>query len=215
MTTSIPAAAIDGTGGPDDQGAVGVRRVVTGVLSGMALAAAVLVALVLIIVPLALGATPFTVLTGSMRPTMPPGSLVVSRPTPAQDIHLGDVITYQLKSDEPGFVTHRVVGVGTTADGERQFLTRGDANSVDDEPIRAVQVRGVVVYSAPLLGYLNTWVGANRPGWLLKSVAGALILYGLVLVASGVRDRLRRRRATDPADEAPAPDAEVDVGALR
>ena len=70
-------------------------------------------------------------------------------------------------------MTHRVVGVGFGSEGERLFVTRGDANDVDDEPVRAVQVRGVVAYSVPYLGHLNTWVGMNRPGWLLKAVAAA------------------------------------------
>ena len=115
-------------------------------------------------------------------------------------------MTYQLESNKPGVVTHRVVGVGNTSDGERPFLTRGDANNVDDDPVRAVQVRGVVVYTVPYLGYVNTWVGINRPGWLLKAVAGVLILYGLVLVGAGVRDRFRRGREIDPVVERTEPD---------
>ncbi|WP_315097793.1 signal peptidase I [uncultured Cellulomonas sp.] len=163
-------------------------------VSSFALVALVLVALAMIVVPLAIGATPFTVLTGSMEPSMPPGALVVTRPADPDTIDVGDVVTYQLRSNEPEVVTHRVVGVGFGSAGERVFVTRGDANDVDDEPVRAVQIRGVVAYHVPYLGYLNTWVGMNRPGWLLKAVAAALIGYGLLLVGSGVRDRLRRRR---------------------
>jgi signal peptidase len=51
----------------------------------------------------------------------------------------------------------------------------------------------------------------NRPGWLLKAVAGALILYGAVLVAGGVRDRLRRRGAGTVPQVEPADDAADDV----
>jgi signal peptidase len=173
---------------------------VTGAVSGIALVLVVFVALVLIVVPLALHATPFTVLTGSMAPTMPAGTLVVTRPTPVDEIRIGDVVTYQVESNKPGVVTHRVVGLGSTSEGERTFLTRGDANNVDDDPILGVQVRGVVAYSVPYLGFVNTWVGINRPGWLLKAVAGALILYGLVLLGGGVRDRIRRPRSDGVAD---------------
>ncbi|MEZ0448098.1 signal peptidase I [Cellulomonas sp. ICMP 17802] len=173
---------------------LGLRRAVLDVVSGAALATVVLLALVMIVVPLAMRATPFTVLTGSMNPTMPPGTLVVTRPVSTDDIAIGDVVTYQIHSNQPEVVTHRVVGIGFRSDGERQFLTRGDANNAIDPAVRAVQVRGVVAYHVPYLGYLNTWVGINRPGWLLKSVAAALILYGLVLVGTGARDRLRRRR---------------------
>ncbi|GEL96747.1 signal peptidase I [Cellulomonas terrae] len=179
--------------------------------SSFALVAIVLVALGMIVVPLAIGATPFTVLTGSMEPSMPPGSLVVTRPVDPDTIDIGDVVTYQLRSNEPEVVTHRVVGVGFGTGGERVFVTRGDANDVNDEPVRAVQVRGVVAYHLPYLGHLNTWVGMNRPGWLLKAVAGALILYGVVLVAGGVRDRLRRKQGGVEQAEAPGEQA-ADLG---
>ncbi|WP_200940522.1 signal peptidase I [Cellulomonas sp. Leaf334] len=187
-------------------GAGRLRRWVSGTLSSLALVCIAGVALVMIVVPLAMKATPFTVLTGSMQPSMPPGTLVVSRPTPVDDIAIGDVVTYQLRSNEPDVVTHRVIGLGWDSTGERSLITRGDANTMDDEPVRAVQVRGTVAYAVPYLGYVNTWVGINRPGWLLKVVAGALMTYGLVLVVGGARERLRRRAATG-ADE---PDAEAE-----
>ncbi|KQY47174.1 signal peptidase I [Cellulomonas sp. Root137] len=190
------------------------RRVdhVTAAISSFALVALVLVALVMIVVPLAVHATPYTILTGSMQPTLPPGTLVVTRVVPVESIDIGDVLTYQLHSNQPEVVTHRVVGVGFTGEGERLVVTRGDANNVDDDPVRAVQVRGVVAYHVPYLGYLNTWVGINRPGWLLKSVAGALILYGLVLVGAGVRDRVRRRTADEVPASAPVGPVPADVG---
>jgi signal peptidase len=197
MSTTTAPSDVAPRSGP----ATGVLRAVGGALSGLTLGAVVLVALTMIVLPLAIHATPFTVLTGSMSPSMPPGTLVVSKVVDAADIQIGDVVTYQLSSNEPEVVTHRVVGVGSTSEGERQFVTRGDANNVDDDPVRAVQVRGKVVYHVPYLGYVNTWVGRNRPGWLLKVVAGGLILYGLVLVVGGVRDR--RRRGSD-ADAGPA-----------
>lgn len=162
-------------------------------LSSFALVALVLVALATIVVPLIIRATPYTVLTGSMQPSIPPGSLVVSRPVDVGTIEIGDVVTYQLTSNQPEVVTHRVVGLGFGSSGERALVTRGDANTVDDDPVRAVQVRGVVAYHLPYLGHVNTWVGMNRPGWLLEGVAGLLIAYGLVLVVSGAKDRVRSR----------------------
>jgi signal peptidase len=174
-----------------------VRRVLDQVgaaVSSFLLVGLVLVALAMIVLPLALGATPYTVLTGSMQPTLPPGSLVVSRSVDVDTIDIGDVVTYQVASNRPEVVTHRVVGVGFGSTGERVLVTRGDANTVDDEPVHGVQVRGVVAYHLPYLGHLNTWVGLNRPGWLLTAVAGLLIGYGVVLVAGGAREALRRRR---------------------
>ena len=55
-------------------------RRVGAVLSSVLLTVLVAVALVMIVVPAVLGATPYTVLTASMEPSIPPGSLVVVRP---------------------------------------------------------------------------------------------------------------------------------------
>ncbi len=70
------------------------------------------------------GATPYTVLTSSMEPEYPPGTLVVVRPVPIEEIGIGDVITYQLESGEPTVVTHRVVGLSTTLGASSRWSPR-------------------------------------------------------------------------------------------
>jgi signal peptidase len=85
-----------------------------------------------VVVPRLGGATPYTVLTGSMEPRFPPGTLVVVRPVPIEEVGIGDVITYQLHSGDPTVVTHRVVGVSTTLGGEQSLITQGDANDIPD-----------------------------------------------------------------------------------
>src|ERR1700710_2266781 len=54
--------------------------------------------LILVLVPRLTGSTPYTILTGSMVPVMPPGTIVVTRPEPFSSIRTGDVLTYQLVS---------------------------------------------------------------------------------------------------------------------
>jgi signal peptidase len=140
-----------------------------------------------------------TVLTQSMEPGLPPGTLVVIRPTPVDDIRVGDVVTYQIRSGESAVVSHRVTAK-TYTDGELTFVTKGDNNdAVDPEPVREVQIRGTLWYSLPLLGWVNSILnGANRTV-VLAIVAGGLFLYAAVSVAGAVRDR---RRAIASAPEA-------------
>ncbi len=47
------------------------------------------------------GGTPYTILTGSMEPNYPPGTLVVAKPAEPSDIRIGDVITFQLGRASP------------------------------------------------------------------------------------------------------------------
>lgn len=150
---------------------------------------------VAVLIPRLGGATPYTILTGSMTPGMPPGTLVVVKPVPMDQIGVGTVITYQLHSGEPTVVTHRVVAVGVNALDERVFTTQGDANeAADPAPVRPVQVRGERWYAVPKLGYLNTWLNGDQRQLAVYVVAGGLGMYALWMFGSSFVDRRRRDR---------------------
>ncbi len=171
-----------------------VHAVVLGLSTGLLLLVAAL-AVVLIVVPKATGSMPLTVLTQSMEPTLPPGTLLVVRPTPIDDIRVGDVVTYQIVSGQPAVVSHRVVSVSSSSDGERTFVLKGDNNAeADPAPVTAVQIRGVVWYSVPEIGIVNQVVNGSR-GWLIPAVAGVLLTYGAVMMTAGFVSAARRRRA--------------------
>ena len=172
-----------------------LRRAGT-VLSAVALGLAVFVALATIVAPKVLGATPYTVLTGSMRPAMEPGTLAIVKPVAPGDVRIGDVLTYQLAPGRPEVVTHRVVGVNTGSDGVRSFRTQGDANShADPDPVLPVQVRGRVVYAVPWLGHVNSAINSTNRSTAMLIGAGGLIAYGLWQVVGGVRQRRTARAA--------------------
>ncbi|MCJ1714654.1 signal peptidase I [Curtobacterium sp. VKM Ac-2922] len=170
-----------------------LHAVLLGLSTGMLLIVAGL-AVVLIVVPKASGSTPLTVLTQSMEPSLPPGTLLVVRPTPIDDIRVGDVMTYQIVSGQSAVISHRVVSIASSSDGSRTFVVKGDANARADAPVAAVQVRGVVWYSVPRVGYVNQVVNGSR-GWLVPLVAAILITAGAVMVTSGTVSAVRRRRA--------------------
>ncbi len=163
-------------------------------LSGGLLAFMLLLAALVIVVPLATGSIPITVLTGSMQPKLPPGTLIVVKPAEISDIRVGDVITYQLRSGEPELVTHRVVERQALSTGEVRFITQGDANNaVDANPVREVQIRGKVWYSVPLLGWVNTWLTGERRATVVPILAGLLFVYAGWMIFSGIRDRKRKQ----------------------
>ena len=145
---------------------------------------------VTVAIPRLAGGTAYTVTSGSMRPGLPPGTLIVTRPADPAALGIGDVITYQAVSGQPALVTHRIIGVGYAASGELTFRTRGDANgTADAKPVRAVQLRGKLWYALPHLGYLNAWAnGRYRP--VLVSIASALLItYAGWMFVSAARDR--------------------------
>lgn len=181
----------------------GTARAVVSMAIRLALGAVVVGILVLsVLIPRIAGGSAYTILTGSMRPGMPPGTLVVDRPTPADQIRTGDVITYQLRSGDPTVVTHRVKSVGMTMDGKYRFTVQGDANNAPDpEPVMPVQIRGVRWYSIPYLAYPSLLVNGNVREVVVMGAVAVLIGYSLASFGGAIRDR--RRRKQGEADEAP------------
>jgi signal peptidase len=157
-----------------------------------------------IVVPAVTGSTPRTVLTSSMEPTYPPGTLVIVRPIAPDDVRIGDPITYQIESGKGDVVTHRVIGITTNTDGDRRFTLQGDNNSVADDPVRDEQIQGKVWYALPLLGWVNTWINGDGRSWIAPVAAVVLFGYAAWMIISGFRDKAKKRAsAGSDAQDAP------------
>jgi signal peptidase len=165
----------------------------TGISFGL-LALVLMMAVLVIVLPMVTTATPYTVLTGSMNPSYPPGTLVIVKPIATDQIRLGDVITYQITSGQPGVITHRVIQIVEPSEpGDTvSFITKGDANSLPDAPVKPVQVRGKVWYAVPFLGWVNNAINGSSRALIVPIVAGGLFLYAGFMAASTVVDRRRR-----------------------
>ncbi|MCQ4948655.1 signal peptidase I [Bittarella massiliensis (ex Durand et al. 2017)] len=137
-------------------------------LSALLLAALAAVALA-ILIPMLLGYREMAVLSGSMEPAIPVGSIVCVKPTKASQLQAGDVCTYLLP-DGNTYVTHRVLSVDSEA---RTLVTQGDANDAPDGEIAFSQVFGRAAFHLPLLGYLTTGI---------KTPTGIFAACGLVIL---------------------------------
>ena len=126
-------------------------------------------------VPQVAGYQMYIVLSGSMAPEFDTGSLAFVKETPPEQIVVGDIITYRSQAGSDSLTTHRVVEV-QRQDG-LQFITRGDANNVNDpNPVLAENVVGRVTGSIPHLGYLMNFVQTRQGLILLIFVPGVLII---------------------------------------
>jgi signal peptidase I len=164
-------------------------------LSAGLLAFVVLVGVLVIVVPAAAGATPMTILTQSMIPTYPPGTLVIVKPIQPAEISIGDAITYQIESGRPDVVTHRVTSIIASSTGTKTFITKGDNNAfADEKPVLPGQIKGRVWYSVPWIGYVNNLVNGDNRGWIIPVLAIGLFLYAGYLFASGIASSARKKR---------------------
>lgn len=183
------------TASVDSTRSVLVRALGTGASAAL-LIATLLIAFFVVALPTLAGGQALTVLTNSMSPSMPPGTLVIVRPTPFDEIAPGDVITYQIRSGHPELVTHRVQQRLVASDGTVSFITRGDNNNTADaEPVHEVQVRGTAWYAVPLLGWVNNALTGQTRALVVPLIALACFAFAVFAFVSAALSRHRARRA--------------------
>lgn len=137
------------------------------------------------------GLTPYAVLSGSMEPELPVGSLIYVQQTDPATIQVGDAVTFEKGS---GVVaTHQAYEVDLEA---REIRTQGIANINSDgsimhdaEPVPFESVIGVPVACIPYLGYVNSFV--TSPAGVVVVIAGAVAAIALSMVASRLGERER------------------------
>ena len=105
----------------------------------------------LFLLPQTAGCTPRVVISGSMEPAVPVGSIVyTNRWIKQENIKEGDIIAYGLSGGVS--VLHRVV---ETDKNSRIWRTKGDANEVSDPgAVSYEQYLGKMIFSLPYVGYL-------------------------------------------------------------
>ncbi|MBO5479912.1 MAG: signal peptidase I [Clostridia bacterium] len=126
---------------------------VVNIISLSFLGLALLLAILLVGVRI-FGVTPYTVLSGSMEPNYPVGSIVYVQKVNPADLKERDVITYTIGKT---VVTHRIIEVIEDENNPTNlsFRTKGDNNDdADGDPVLARNIIGKVVFSLPLLGYM-------------------------------------------------------------
>ena len=151
-----------------------------------------------ILVPMLMGYKEMAVLSGSMEPTIPVGSIVYVMPLDdASLLEPGDVCTYIL-SDGETMVTHRVVSVDAAS---QTLVTKGDANDTEDGAIAFSQVYGETRFHLPFLGYIA--INAKTPTGIL-AICGVLVVVILLNFIPAIIDageEEKKKPGEDPSEE--------------
>ena len=124
-----------------------------------------------------LGYEVYCVISPSMEPAIPTGSLIyVNKEIAQQDIAAGDVIAF---TKDGGLVSHRVVENNIL---KEEFITKGDANESNDlKPTEYRSYIGKVTRHIPVIGsYLMTFLDTEG-----QIVAMVFVLVGAVLSLIG------------------------------
>jgi len=109
------------------------------------------------------------VISGSMEPVFHRGDMIFSSGI-SDDIQMEDIVIFQT-NDKDKYIVHRIIDVSFSDNGEPEFLTKGDNNSVDDyiggiypSPqfrLDRSNIFAKVHFSIPYLGYPTILIKEN------------------------------------------------------
>ncbi|MCL5256787.1 MAG: signal peptidase I [Chloroflexi bacterium] len=186
------------------------RRALPRILNSIATVITIL-ALVGVIVffmaPRLMGWQLIVVLSGSMEPTLPVGSVAFVQPCDASAVRTGDMLTFRLPegvttsmTGKNVQVTHRVVEI-LNKDGALAFHTKGDANKSPDQwTVATKDVVGIVRWDIPYLGTFADHLRSRIGLLLLVLVPGSLVIVGEV--RSIIREVRKIKAKRRPSQEA-------------
>ncbi len=116
--------------------------------------------------------------TGSMKNVYDVGTLVIVDKLPADDIKVGDIISY-VADDSLTVVTHRVIDIDYV---NEFFYTKGDMNNVaDGSPVLFENLIGKVIAGIPFIGYLVIFA-QSKAGHILIRLAVAVIVFIMIFI---------------------------------
>ncbi len=156
------------------------------VVSRILVALVVLLAIALVGVRL-VGIKTYAVVSGSMEPTYPTGSLLYVKSIDVKELKVGDAITFMV--DEDTVATHRIIEIIPDEEDSSvlRFRTQGDANeTADGTPVHYKNIIGKPVFAIPYLGYFAHFV-QNPPG-LYLAIGFAVVLVLLVFLPDMLGD---------------------------
>lgn len=137
----------------------------------------------LLVLPGAFGYRMYNVLSGSMEPSIPVGSLLYVRSGQPKDVKKDEIIAFYSSVEGGGIITHRVMENNVVSG---IFHTKGDANEQEDPmPVSYEAYIGRVVYSLPYAGALLT-VMTSFYG---KITAMGVVVLGVILHVIGSEKR--------------------------
>ena len=125
--------------------------------------------------PRLLGFEAYAIISGSMEPQIPVGSLVYAKAMAPEEVEAGDVIVFYGGRAGEAVTTHRVV---ENRNADREFITRGDANAGDDMEARPYEsLIGRVEHILPHFGRLSLMMSMASGKTGMVCFLGAALIF--------------------------------------
>ena len=104
----------------------------------------------------------YYILTGSMEPEISAGDIIVGKTVNTAELEVGDVVVYNgIEGDTKGkVITHKITDI-LTEEGETVFITKGNANSIADPPVKPDQIISKMKFKIPFAGAVFSVVNSR------------------------------------------------------
>jgi signal peptidase len=100
------------------------------------------------------GTQPTVIYSGSMRPNIDVGDVVLVSEVPIDELSEGDIIQYRADNMSTPII-HRILEINNYNENIL-FITKGDANNAPDRnPIHPSQIMGKVIFNLPKIGWVS------------------------------------------------------------
>ena len=133
----------------------------------------------------------FTVQSGSMKPTLNVGDLIIIKEM--DDYYANDIVTFDGNLDNASqmIITHRITRSEIMGD-KTVYVTKGDYNSVEDlTKIQEKDILGKYIFKIPLIGYVINF--ARTPlGFILMLVVPCILI--IVTEITKIRKEINLRK---------------------
>lgn len=100
--------------------------------------------------PSILGMKMFCIISGSMSPEIKIDDIIVVKQVGINEIQPNDIICFKIDDET---ITHRIINAKTDENNELHYITKGDANNVEDEfKVKYKDLEGKYIFKIPKLG---------------------------------------------------------------
>ena len=139
-------------------------------------------------VPRFFGITPDIVLSGSMEPSIPTGSICfVDRRADKYEVEVNDIISYKLSND--ALILHRVIAF----DAKGNYITKGDAN--DNQDFAPEQFVGKAMFAVPYIGYAVEALQQREALIAIATIIAMLIFLEIVSIGPKAKEGVKNEDA--------------------
>lgn len=150
----------------------------------------------------------FGVLTGSMEPSYPTGSLIYVKDVDAKDLRVNDVITFSISPNV--IATHRIVELVPDENNPSivRYRTKGDANNdVDASLVSANNIIGKAMFAIPKMGYLASYI--QQPPGLYVAILVCGLMIAFVFYTDSLENKQKQSNAVQQNPQAASKNIDV------